>query len=410
MQRKIRTGCPRWTFFLFIGAVILMFIFWSVLLVINSVLTSDKDCHVTSSNYWNPIAINEDDEPDFKYGSCCTQSSKFNDLILCYGGFQPSESKKNNFWSWKNTKWTEVVQIETTTKPIKRAHSMCWLIDENFYLYGGETIDGKTLFNDFWKFNLRNKKWTFEGFFLQPRSRASFWLDEWKRLNIFGGLTIEFKNLTTKTSSEIITYDPLGIKKIWEIIFSNVNDCQGFFSKSTPTSKHHPPCRHSASIWYEKGHNFVVFGGEHKTQELLGDTWKWDGRAWILLSGNFSRNTPSRIKNSVKINKDLESSSVNHPSNRYGSCSWKTMDKFWMFSGMESTGLTKDLWSFKDTIGWVFEGSVGTFGDDIIGQNNVLLKFPSGRFYSSCWYVQENLYLYFGKDNLNQNWVFNLLD
>lgn len=410
MDPKIRRGFPIWTLYLAIALLAGFFIFWSVILVITSVLTSEKDCHVTSANYWNPIQFNKNEEPDFIYGACCSPSNRNNGNVLCFGGIQPNNSMKNYFWGWKDGTWF-IVENTGNKEPIKRAFSMCWLIDDTYYIYGGESLIDGLLLNDFWKYNVKNKKWVIIGYYQEPRSRASFWLDEWKRLNIFGGITMNVINMTTKTSSDILLCDTIAPKIHWQRIYNSRYDCNGVFSKETSSNNHHPPCRHSCSHWYKSGNQFYIYGGIHREGSLLGDTWMWDGKTWLLLSGNFSLNSPSRFRNNIQASK-VQQIDINsdHPSNRFGACNWKTKNKLWLFSGKESNAYAKDLWSFTELKGWIFEGGVGISTDDIVGQSNLFLNYPSGRVYSSCWYIHETLYLYFGKEDVNQNWVYNLLD
>src|SRR3954447_13667358 len=43
---------------------------------------------------------------------------------------------------------------------------------------------------------------------------------------------------------------------------------------------HAPPARSAASAAYDSAHGNVVLYGGFGSEEMVGDTWLWDGKAW----------------------------------------------------------------------------------------------------------------------------------
>jgi len=138
---------------------------------------------------------------------------------------------------------------------------------------------------------------------------------------------------------------------------------------------------------------------------VLGDLWKWDGVRWIFLSGNLLYNQYAHVQ-FAEIS-PYEAT----PGNRYGSCYWKTKDRYWLFSGRDSLGLRNDIWSYHLESGWAFEGgSLCYTPRDMVSPRNTYLNSPSGRFYASCWFLDNALHIFFGTNDADNEWKYFLLD
>jgi Galactose oxidase, central domain len=184
----------------------------------------------------------------------------------------------------------------------------------NLWVFGGETKDlgYHTAWNDFWKYNTRNNKWTWLGGstghsadgsynntsapdWPRARYRARGWFDEDGNYWIFGGVYYNGHNA------------PFPLNDMWKYnVKTNIWTCEtgdcnlpqmpntpgGVYPNTYPSTStsYKPRGRSDYNYWVDNDGNFWFYGGFcgeiHSGAYSLWDTWKYNPktREWTLLT------------------------------------------------------------------------------------------------------------------------------
>jgi Kelch motif len=184
----------------------------------------------------------------------------------------------------------------------------------NLWLFGGSTNDlgTHTGWNDLWKYNTNNKKWTWLGGsnthssagsynvptvpdWPRARYRTRGWFDEDGNYWIFGGLYYNGVNL------------PYPLNDMWKFNVSTsvwtceTGDCNTLHLPNTPSGvypssvgqtsiNYKPRARGDYGYWIDNNGDFWLYGGfngeVHSGGIMMWDTWKYNTRTheWTLLT------------------------------------------------------------------------------------------------------------------------------
>jgi hypothetical protein len=181
----------------------------------------------------------------------------------------------------------------------------------------------------------------------------------------------------------------------------SIQDSKGFYGqKSVANPKNIPSARAYGAAWTDHKNEYLyLFGGAGGGWH--NDLWKWNGKNWIWINGDSTKNNFGRYGQKKIDNPN------NQPGSRVNSMSWiDSKGNLWLFGGegLATNGggelnLCNDLWKW-DGVNWTWMS-----GDSIInqtgnyGQKGVAnsTNKPGGRSYATGWIDDnDNLWLYGG--------------
>jgi hypothetical protein len=365
--------------------------------------------------------------PSSRKGSCCATYGN-TDLTVCFGGEGLKYNSKgvkelynlNDVWVWFSNKWhfvysfQEEKYLKTLNFPVGRSFANCWLDNENFYLLGGELLNG-TILKDFWSFDVKHshfdiityiaqkkknleKSWKRLNDFSIPVSRSSCWISKIKDLSFFGGF--EENNYTL--SNKIWTYK----KNQWNLIFG-VNGNKTINCYNPKKTYNYPNCKVNHYFWKTKKENeFFIFGGEendnYTTKFISNDLWQWDGSNWKMIE----QKTICLDQSNLGLNYNNFGNETNllNPGCRAKGVSWflSTKNELWLWGGkLANDKLKCDLWKYSfNTKSWYWMG--GSHIENcqaFIHYDKRILNTPPALTGMSTWIVKNNLHMAFGEDS-----------
>ena len=344
-----------------------------------------------------------------------------------------------------------------TNKPGSRRGSVSWTDrNGNFWLYGGYGYAAKGdrgYLNDLWKYDGKNWTWVsgdndtnmravygIRGVAASTnnpgsRSGAVGWNDKEGNLWLFGGVNFFGVGLSDLPLNDLWKFD--GKNWIW-ISGDNEARHHGIYgTRGIAASLNKPGARSGSVGWTDSEGNFWLFGGVGYAgtgfSGYLNDLWKFDGKNWTWVSGDFRQNEPGRYGTKGVASKS------NKPGARYGSVGWiDNKGNLWLFGGQgystyrgeDSPGWHEGVVRIDKGTGgslndlWKFNGRNWTWvsGDNVMDRSGVYgtrgiaadTNKPGARYGSISWIDNEgNLWLFggFGRVSkstslLNDLWKF----
>lgn len=206
---------------------------------------------------------------------------------------------------------------------------------------------------------------------------------------------------------------------------SNIPGRSGVYgTQGVATSGNVPGARTGATSWNDNDGNFWLFGGFGRGADGslgdLNDLWRFDGRNWIWVSGNFGPG------DSGAYGTRGVASAANNPPARRGGASWIDRDgNLWLFGGSRFS--VNGPVRFNDL--WRFDGADWTWisGDDGINQAGIygevgipaIVNVPGARESAVAWVDSGGHFWLFGgagfdsagtAGDLNDLWRFDGLN
>lgn len=334
--------------------------------------------------YWTRSKNNEKqgDEKSLQFPSITTVDSTSTDLniphprmdavtwadgkgnVYVFGGRGTDEEKNvgslNDLWIWNTQEesWEYVTGERKISKknlnefietPSNRQGAISWVDSKgNFYLFGGNTDGQGTNLNDFWQFDIKNRKW-------------------------------------------------LNLNKVQSYNNKNPNVEKGKLTELYPGSRSY------AASWADRKGNLWLFGGlvfdeNIRESNTLNDLWKFDisKRKWQWVSGETT--------NEANNNENTESR--NEPASRSHTAYWldEENDRLWIYGGFSSTSHESpnksDMWYFdlKKEVWVKQEDFINEEKEDFIFPANVFLKQvnPGNRVSPIFWKGRDGTFWLFG--------------
>lgn len=332
-----------------------------------------------------------------------------------------------NQWTWVSGDTTLYAYGITGTigtaapdnRPTARSNAVSWTDSSgNFWLFGGYinttnfSLPWYTPIGDLWKYDRVGNLWTclrksysfvshdsfavkgVESPNTRPASRydATGWSDASGNLWLFGGLTIDYSNITQyHLLNDLLRYNTK--TNLWSLERENKDGREyGIYgTKGVADAANLPGGRSDAVSCTDSAGNVWLFGGfgfgsSEEFPKYLNDLWKRDTAGiWTWVSGL----------------------TTTGPSARGGSAFWSDANnQLWLFGGQNDPSpfhnFNNDMWKFdKYTDQWtqVSDNSVGRYG--VKGQSNAANK-PTGRKNAVSWSDHTGkLWLFGGDQNYN---------
>ena len=329
--------------------------------------------------------------------------------------------------------------------PGARADAASWSGQDQFFLFGGNGIDGAAkpgVLNDLWAYDQDTSEWTWvrgskvngmagvygvqgiaaSGNDPGARSGAASWTGADGRLWLFGGTGRDSSAKGSGLLNDLWVYDATQNEWTWlkGSNFINLNGTYG--TKGLPSTVNTPGARSGAVTWVDARGRLWLFGGNGRpgtgtTVGNLNDLWVYDPaiNAWCWISGgsgldaNGVYGTPGSI------------ASTNQPSGRSFATAWSDITgRLFLFggTGRGATGTAKgnlnDLWVYdiqQNAWTWL-KGSSAANG---LGVNGVLgvaaaANTPLARSGAVSWFdARGQVWLFGGQAAapMNDLWRYN---
>ena len=268
---------------------------------------------------------------------------------------------------------------------IPRNHYSIHKIDNNVYIFGGQSLNLKEALNDFLVFNINIKKWSIiiQETPIGKRYHTSSW-------NIGNDLIYIWSGVNSKNHiyNDLWTFDIKLIK--FRVIIESL---------LKPTE------RFSSIVWYDHNENnennenqnnniVYIFGGIFKLPIFLfNDLWSYTtiNNVWKLLYG------------SVEWNNQFENLE-NLPSSRGHSIRWKVKRQLYLLGGINIKELN-DFWKFNITKNsWmILLSSTSSFLLFHINETNL----QNGCYFQMIWKKSENLFFFDYSYYKNERYIWN---
>lgn len=329
--------------------------------------------------------------------------------------------------------------------PGARADAASWSCKDEFFLFGGNGIDGAAkpgVLNDLWVLDETTGEWTWiRGSKLNgaagiygiqgvsapgnepgARSGAAAWAGTDGRLWMFGG---SGRDSTAKGSgllNDLWVYDPLADEWTW-VKGSNFINANGTYgTKGLASSVNTPGARSGAVTWVDGTGRLWLFGGNGRpgtgtVAGNLNDLWVYNTLAneWTWITGG------STVDANGVYGQLAVASGANQPGARSFSTSWSDAEgRLYLFggTGRGATGTAKgnlnDLWVYdmhQNVWAWL-KGSSAVNG---AGVNGVLgvpagANTPLARSGANAWLDAHGLVWLFGGQGakpMNDLWRYN---
>ncbi|MBS1971659.1 MAG: hypothetical protein JSU04_15210 [Bdellovibrionales bacterium] len=276
----------------------------------------------------------------------------------------------------------------------------------NLYLFGGYGVSpqgGSGPFNDIWKYEPANGKWTmlfgdgypsWQGVFgskgvagtaYSPGGRglAAAWMDASGMIWIFGGYGNDSANNWGELN-DMWKFNPTNSQWTW-VTGSKTYLSKGTYgTKGTAAASNTPGARNSMSYWKDASGNLWLFGGAGYDSAStpnyghLNDLWKFNGTQWTWVSGGKTIATSGPTYGTKGV-----AAGSNVPGGREESFGGvDSAGNIWIFGGggVDANNVDDflcDLWKFDGTNWtWVsgskFSGVSGTYGTKGTGSTSNL--------------------------------------
>lgn len=196
--------------------------------------------------------------PSARGKACFCKSANAANAVL-FGGINESELFFDT-WHWNGTNW---IKMNPANHPAARYNAAMSGSASLVYMFGGK--NESNLFNDTWTWN--ETDWVKLNTTNNPPPRHNHTMihhssDAYMNFSaqiVFGGET------ETEISNETWLLDPVTLA--WR--------------KATPT--HSPPPRTEAQMALDGVNDVVILFGGKNNDEVLNDSWAWDGSDWEKL-------------------------------------------------------------------------------------------------------------------------------
>jgi hypothetical protein len=274
--------------------------------------------------------------PGGMYETNASWTDVFNNLWL-FGGWGYDSLGNSGMWNtlWKyniaTNEWTWIsgdnflnapavygVQgiPSVANKPSSRFVYSKWIINDDLWLFGGQTNSGKV--NDLWKYNITSNEWT--------------WMSG---SNVVGNHGI-------------------------------------YFGKCVPCSNCYPYSRNeSRSCWKDADDNLWVFGGAQNSGSF-NDLWVYNTTTnkWTWIFGDSIPSQSPPEYGSFQV-----ASSTNNPGGKNGAVSWiDNAGNLWLFAGQNGPPYN-DLWKYE--ISEICDGVSVNVNEDIANKSIKIYPNPA---------------------------------
>jgi N-acetylneuraminic acid mutarotase len=393
--------------------------------------------------YGTQGTANAANTPGARYGSVSWESGG---RLYLFGGFGYAASRGhlNDLWEYDtatgNWRWLEgsssSFQVgiygtqgtaDVANTPGARQNSVSWESGGKLYLFGGHgyaTTASQGFLNDLWEYDTATSNWRWlKGSNLvgqagtygtqgtadaanTPGARDSSvgWVIEGK-IYLFGGSATASGQGYLKDQWE---YDTATGNWRWLKGSSSV----GIYGTQGTADAANKPGARSGSVSWESGGKLYLFGGSDfvgTTEGSRNDLWEYDtaNGNWRWLKGSSSAGQPGTY--GTQGTADV----ANTPRARFGSVSWESGGKLYLFGGQVSSYYAadrlNDLWEYNTTTGnwrWL-KGSSSVNQAGIYGTWGTAdaANKPGARSGSVSWESGGKLYL-FGGDDWNDLWEY----
>jgi gliding motility-associated-like protein len=349
------------------------------------------------------------------------------------GGVTGNNGYHNDLWEYDtdtgNWRWIKGNALTTyqaatygtlgepaeTNSPGSRGNSVTWVSGGKLYLFGGQTYtsNNSQRLNDLWVFDPATGNWcwikggsslnqnAYYGTFgvaaapNTPGSRhSSVSWESGGKLYLFGGRNNNASTGETYNLNDLWVFDPATGNWCW-IKGSSLANQIGTYGTLGVAAAANTPGGRLGSVSWESAGKLYLFGGSNG--QSFNDLWEYEigTGLWRWIKGNNATNQAGTYGTRGTA------AAANTPGARYGSESWESGGKLFLFGGfgrsVSNTGTLNDLWEYSPDTGywrWIkgsnLNGKNGTLGS-IEAANQ-----PGARDDAISWKAGGKLYLFGG--------------
>ncbi|MCF8453860.1 MAG: cadherin-like beta sandwich domain-containing protein, partial [Pedobacter sp.] len=355
--------------------------------------------------------------------------------LYLYGGGATSSNTSyfNDLWEYDtetgNWRWIKgnnltnqaatygtMGEAAEANSPGSRGNSVTWVSGGKLYLFGGQTYGppGNSFrFNDLWVFDPATGNWcwikgssslnqnAYYGTFgvaaapNTPGSRhSSVSWESGGKLYLFGGRNNNASTGEAYNLNDLWVFDPATGNWCWIKGSSLANQTGTYGTLGVAAAANTPGGRLGSVSWEIEG-KLYLFGGSNGVS--FNDLWEYEVETgnWRWIKGSNSTNQAGIYGTRGTA------AAANTPGTRYGSDSWESGGKLFLFGGfgrsVSNTGTLNDLWEYNPDTGywrWIkgsnLNGKNGTLGS-IEAANQ-----PGARDDAISWKAGGKLYLFGG--------------
>ncbi|XP_071078795.1 uncharacterized protein [Haliotis cracherodii] len=302
--------------------------------------------------------------------------------MVVFGGLDNDDNGIGDTWVYymQKKKWLPLSDIYNYTSksynsslemPLGRGDMASWCMLDSMYVFGGMDNSNK-IFNDLWKFSLRDLRWsevispdkpsspnTKPDSYPQGRNGPTTWKGKGNTLFMFGGnilgTNIRSRHLNMGYTSDMWRY--LVHNNTWEFLSGYRSSCHPavYGRKHEYSLDNHPGCRRRGSAWTDTAGRLWLYGGDgtdtaypsvFHSSKLLSDLWIYSprGKVWVWYGGSDEGDTGPKYYWKNHPRGDAL------PGGRYEPMFWTGAENtFYLFGGLghdghNHDGYLNDLW------------------------------------------------------------------